>query len=72
MNYRQFSLVLDCCTGNLLDCKKINCRFDKKFDNAPKIFKSNNAEMISLKPSKPVRVEKLSDYRPLVALLFVI
>lgn len=62
--------VLDCHTAHIA-CKfdnikqKIDRRSGKVLEESPKMVKSGDAAMISLVPSKPMCVEKFSDYAPL-------
>ena len=65
-----YSPVLDCHTAHIA-CKfvelqqKIDRRSGKKLEDSPKFLKSGDAGMILLKPSKPMCVEKFSEYPPL-------
>jgi len=62
--------VLDCHTAHVA-CKftelkqKIDRRSGKVLEEAPKMVKSGDAAMIVLTPSKPMVVEKFSEYAPL-------
>ena len=62
--------VLDCHTAHIA-CKfselkqKIDRRSGKVLEENPKMIKSGDAGMITLTPSKPMCVEKFSEYAPL-------
>merc|ERR1739847_26571 len=65
-----YSPVLDCHTAHIA-CKftelkeKIDRRSGKKMEDFPKKVKSGDAGMITMVPSKPMCVEKFSEYPPL-------
>ncbi|XP_063714758.1 elongation factor 1-alpha-like [Symsagittifera roscoffensis] len=65
-----YSPVLDCHTAHIA-CKfkelaeKIDRRSAKKLEDNPKMIKSGDAAMVWMVPSKPMCVEKFSDYAPL-------
>merc|ERR1712136_623015 len=65
-----YSPVLDCHTAHIA-CKfselkeKIDRRSGKVLEENPKMLKSGDAGMITMVPSKPMCVEKFSEYPPL-------
>jgi elongation factor 1-alpha len=65
-----YSPVLDCHTAHIA-CKfaelkeKIDRRSGKKMEDAPKMIKSGDAAIVTMIPSKPMCVEKFSEYQPL-------
>lgn len=65
-----YTPVLDCHTAHIA-CKfaelkeKIDRRSGKKLEDNPKMVKSGDAAMVTMIPSKPMCVEKFSDYAPL-------
>jgi len=65
-----YSPVLDCHTAHIA-CKfselkeKIDRRSGKVLEENPKMLKSGDAGMITMVPSKPMCVEKFSEYQPL-------
>merc|ERR1712117_225565 len=65
-----YTPVLDCYTAHIA-CKfaelkeKIDRRSGKKLEDNPKMVKSGDAAMVTMIPSKPMCVEKFSDYAPL-------
>ncbi|RMX53976.1 hypothetical protein pdam_00014908 [Pocillopora damicornis] len=65
-----YSPVLDCHTAHIA-CKfaelleKIDRRSGKKLEDNPKMIKSGDASIVKMIPSKPMCVEKFSDYAPL-------
>jgi len=65
-----YTPVLDCHTAHIA-CKfaelkeKIDRRSGKKLEDNPKMLKSGDAAMVTMIPSKPMCVEKFSDYAPL-------
>jgi elongation factor 1-alpha len=65
-----YSPVLDCHTAHIA-CKfselleKVDRRSGKKLEDNPKSLKSQEAAIVKLIPSKPMCVEKFSDYAPL-------
>merc|ERR1711879_123152 len=65
-----YAPVLDCHTAHIA-CKfaelkeKIDRRSGKKLEDNPKMVKSGDAAMVTMIPSKPMCVEKFSDYAPL-------
>merc|ERR1711972_1258984 len=65
-----YAPVLDCHTAHIA-CKfaglkeKIDRRSGKKLEDNPKCVKSGDAAMVTMIPSKPMCVEKFSDYAPL-------
>jgi elongation factor 1-alpha len=65
-----YSPVLDCHTAHIA-CKfaelleKIDRRSGKKMEDAPKMIKSGDASIVTMIPSKPMCVEKYSEYAPL-------
>merc|ERR1712050_218717 len=65
-----YTPVLDCHTAHIA-CKfaelkeKIDRRSGKKLEDNPKMVKSGEAAMVTMIPSKPMCVEKFSDYAPL-------
>merc|ERR1719150_1905934 len=57
-----YAPVLDCHTAH------IACKFNElkeKIEDNPKCVKSGDAAMVEMKPSKPMVVEKFSEYPPL-------
>ena len=62
--------MLDCHTAHVA-CKfaelleKIDRRSGKKLEDNPKMIKSGDASIVKMIPSKPMCVEKFSDYAPL-------
>jgi elongation factor 1-alpha len=65
-----YAPVLDCHTAHIA-CKfaelleKVDRRTGKAIEDAPKFIKSGEAAMVKMIPSKPMCVEKFSDYPPL-------
>ncbi|CAF1669758.1 unnamed protein product, partial [Didymodactylos carnosus] len=65
-----YAPVLDCHTAHIA-CKfaelieKVDRRTGKTIEEAPKFLKSSEAAMVRMIPSKPMCVEKFSDYPPL-------
>jgi len=65
-----YSPVLDCHTAHIA-CKfselkeKIDRRSGKVLEENPKMLKSGDAGMVTMTPSKPMCVEKFSEYAPL-------
>lgn len=65
-----YSPVLDCHTAHIA-CKfaelleKIDRRSGKKLEDNPKMIKSGDASIVKMIPSKPMCVEKFSEYAPL-------
>jgi elongation factor 1-alpha len=65
-----YSPVLDCHTAHIA-CKfaelkeKIDRRSGKKMEDSPKFVKSGDAAIVTMIPSKPMCVEKFSEYAPL-------
>jgi elongation factor 1-alpha len=65
-----YAPVLDCHTCHIA-CKfaelleKVDRRSGKTIEEAPKFLKSGEAAMVKMIPSKPMCVEKFSDYPPL-------
>jgi elongation factor 1-alpha len=65
-----YTPVLDCHTAHIA-CKfaelieKVDRRTGKTLEEAPKMVKTQEAAIIKLIPSKPMCVEKFSDYAPL-------
>merc|ERR1712141_636423 len=65
-----YAPVVDCHTAHIA-CKfaelieKIDRRSGKKLEDNPKMVKSGDAAMVTMIPSKPMCVEKFSDYAPL-------
>merc|ERR1739849_12999 len=65
-----YSPVLDCHTAHIA-CKfqeilqKIDRRSGKVLEENPKMVKSGDACMVTMKPSKPMCVETFTDYPPL-------
>jgi len=65
-----YTPVLDCHTAHIA-CKfaelleKVDRRSGKKIEDNPKMVKSQEAAIIKLIPSKPMCVEKFSEYAPL-------
>lgn len=65
-----YSPVLDCHTAHIA-CKfrelkeKIDRRSGRKLEDNPKSIKSGDAAIVNLVPSKPMVVEKFSEYPPL-------
>ncbi|PFX26084.1 Elongation factor 1-alpha [Stylophora pistillata] len=65
-----YSPVLDCHTAHIA-CKfaelleKIDRRTGKKLEDNPKMIKSGDASIVKMVPSKPMCVEKFSEYAPL-------
>nr|CAX65670.1 elongation factor 1-alpha [Isodiametra pulchra pulchra] len=65
-----YSPVLDCHTAHIA-CKfaelkeKIDRRSGKKLEDNPKMVKSGDAAIVTMIPSKPMCVEKFSEYAPL-------
>ena len=62
--------MLDCHTAHVA-CKfaelleKIDRRSGKKLEGNPKMIKSGDAAIVKMVPSKPMCVEKFSDFAPL-------
>ena len=62
--------MLDCHTAHIA-CKfaelleKIDRRTGKKLEDNPKMIKSGDASIVKMVPSKPMCVEKFSEYAPL-------
>ena len=62
--------MLDCHTAHIA-CKfadlleKVDRRTGKSIEEAPKFLKSGEAAMVKMIPSKPMCVEKFSEYPPL-------
>lgn len=62
--------MLDCHTAHIA-CKfaelisKIDRRTGKVIEEAPKFLKSNESAIVKMIPTKPMCVEKFSDYPPL-------
>jgi len=65
-----YAPVLDCHTAHIA-CKfselieKIDRRSGKKLEDSPKFVKSGDAAIVLMIPSKPMCVEKFSEYAPL-------
>ena len=65
-----YTPVLDCHTAHIA-CKfselleKVDRRSGKTLEEAPKFLKSGDAAIIKIIPSKPMAVEKFSEYPPL-------
>jgi len=65
-----YAPVLDCHTAHIA-CKfselleKVDRRSGKTIEDAPKFLKSGEAAMVKMIPSKPMCVEKFSEYPPL-------
>merc|ERR1711998_445062 len=65
-----YTPVLDCHTAHIA-CKfkeiteKLDRRTTKKTEDNPKFVRSGDAAMVTMIPSKPMCVEKFSDYAPL-------
>lgn len=65
-----YAPVLDCHTAHIA-CKfaelleKVDRRTGKSIEEAPKALKSGDAAMVKMIPSKPMCVEKFTDYPPL-------
>lgn len=65
-----YTPVLDCHTAHIA-CKfaelleKVDRRTGKQLEEAPKFVKSGEAAIVKLIPTKPMCVEKFSDYAPL-------
>lgn len=65
-----YSPVFDCHTAHIA-CKfaelkeKIDRRTNKKLEDNPKSIKSGDSAIVVMIPSKPMCVEKFSEYQPL-------